>query len=243
MLKSASNTTRKIARLAIPLAGIALLVAPLAVRQSSAHSQRLGAASAFADESRISASLPGRPSQPAPAENASITIDYPQDGSIFPPDIIPPTFIWRDADASAKSWRIGINFRGRLDANPRHLSRRADPDRQNRSALRFRKQQASLADSGTSRCAYLDSRCRHVVHHQATFRRASRYHRNYRRNRQRTGQPRFRRSRHANHVERSRGRADFLSRRAVDAFRRRQKFHSASRAFVIIPHQLASPLY
>src|ERR1700677_1661758 len=28
---------------------------------------------------------------------AALTIDYPQDGSIFPQEITPPTFIWRDA--------------------------------------------------------------------------------------------------------------------------------------------------
>ena len=242
MLKNASNTTRIIARLAFPLAGIALLVASLVVRQSSAHSLRLAPVpSLMSRASALHFRVELR--SPAPAEtppSRSIirkTVRFSRQTSFA------PTVIWRDPDASAKSWRIAITFRGWLDANPRHLSRRADPDRQNRSALRFRKQQASLADSGTSRCAYLDSRCRHVVHHQATFRRASRYHRNYRRNRQRTRQPRFRRSRHANHVERSRGRADFLSRRAVNAFRRRQKFHSASGAFFLISHQLASALY
>src|SRR5580698_3811449 len=108
MLKNASNITRIIVRLAIPLAGIALLVASLVVRQSSAHSPRL--ASALADESRTGAALRGRASLAASPETASITIDYPQDGSIFPPDILPPIFIWRDADASAKSWRIAITF-------------------------------------------------------------------------------------------------------------------------------------
>ena len=108
MLKNASNITRIIVRLAIPLAGIALLVASLVVRQSSAHSLHL--ASALVDESRTSAAFRGRASLAASPETASITIDYPQDGSIFPPDILPPIFIWRDADASAKSWRIAITF-------------------------------------------------------------------------------------------------------------------------------------
>jgi tetratricopeptide (TPR) repeat protein len=104
------NDSRNIARLAIPLAGIALLLAPLVARQWSDHSWRLGAASAFADESHAAGSLAGRTARLAPAENASITVDYPEDGSIFPPDIIPPTLIWRDADASAKTWRIVITF-------------------------------------------------------------------------------------------------------------------------------------
>jgi len=42
----------------------------------------------------------------------SITVDYPEEGSIFPPEITPPTFIWRDAGADAKKWRIDIAFDG-----------------------------------------------------------------------------------------------------------------------------------
>ncbi len=37
-----------------------------------------------------------------------ISIDYPLDGSIFPPGITPPTFLWRDA--AADSWQIDIAF-------------------------------------------------------------------------------------------------------------------------------------
>jgi tetratricopeptide (TPR) repeat protein len=37
-----------------------------------------------------------------------LTIDYPEDGSIFPPGITPPTFLWRDAAAS--NWQIDISF-------------------------------------------------------------------------------------------------------------------------------------
>ena len=44
------------------------------------------------------------------AHLASITIDYPLDGSIFPPEITPPTFIWRDAAENATRWRIDIAF-------------------------------------------------------------------------------------------------------------------------------------
>ena len=49
--------------------------------------------------------------QVGPAHLPSITIDYPLDGSIFPPEIIPPTFIWRDAADSSTRWRIDIVFR------------------------------------------------------------------------------------------------------------------------------------
>ncbi|HXW16535.1 MAG TPA: hypothetical protein VEN79_18640, partial [Terriglobia bacterium] len=41
---------------------------------------------------------------------SSITIDYPRDGSIFPPDIIAPTFFWRDAAKDATAWLIEVAF-------------------------------------------------------------------------------------------------------------------------------------
>jgi tetratricopeptide (TPR) repeat protein len=43
-----------------------------------------------------------------------ISIDYPEDGSIFPPGITPPTFIWRDAAAS--SWQISVTFANKAPA-------------------------------------------------------------------------------------------------------------------------------
>ena len=54
------------------------------------------------------------------AQTTGITIDYPQDGSIFPPEITPPTFLWRDSALEAKSWRIDILFSDRSKAL--HLS-------------------------------------------------------------------------------------------------------------------------
>lgn len=39
-----------------------------------------------------------------------ISMDYPEDGSIFPPGITPPTFLWRDALAS--SWTIDVTLPG-----------------------------------------------------------------------------------------------------------------------------------
>ena len=55
--------------------------------------------------------------QPAP-----IAIDYPENGSIFPPEITAPTFLWRDASASARLWRIEVTF-GDGVAGIRTLSR------------------------------------------------------------------------------------------------------------------------
>src|SRR6516225_136749 len=39
---------------------------------------------------------------------AAITVDYPSDGSIFPPDMVAPTFLWRDPENSARTWRIDV---------------------------------------------------------------------------------------------------------------------------------------
>jgi tetratricopeptide (TPR) repeat protein len=39
-----------------------------------------------------------------------IAIDYPADGSVFPPDMAAPTFLWRDPAPGAVSWRIDVSF-------------------------------------------------------------------------------------------------------------------------------------
>jgi tetratricopeptide (TPR) repeat protein len=41
---------------------------------------------------------------------AAITIDYPEEGSIFPPEITPPTFLWRDGGKGVAFWRIDVSF-------------------------------------------------------------------------------------------------------------------------------------
>ena len=47
----------------------------------------------------------------APAQQTPrVLIDYPEEGSIFPPDFAAPTFLWRDSQASATAWEIEIAF-------------------------------------------------------------------------------------------------------------------------------------
>ena len=49
--------------------------------------------------------------RPSPARTtAAITIDYPAEGSIFPPEITPPTFLWHDGGTGVTSWRIDVSF-------------------------------------------------------------------------------------------------------------------------------------
>ncbi len=44
------------------------------------------------------------------AKPGTITIDYPAEGAIFPPEITPPTFLYRDADTKASIWSIAVTF-------------------------------------------------------------------------------------------------------------------------------------
>jgi tetratricopeptide (TPR) repeat protein len=39
-----------------------------------------------------------------------IRLEYPADGSIFPPEFAPPTFLWRDAAQAARAWTIEVSF-------------------------------------------------------------------------------------------------------------------------------------
>ncbi len=50
------------------------------------------------------------PSPPQPRATAVITIDYPEPGSIFPPEITPPAFLWRDGAKGVAFWRIDVSF-------------------------------------------------------------------------------------------------------------------------------------
>ncbi len=41
---------------------------------------------------------------------ATIAVDYPTDGAIFPPEFTPPLFVWSDSSPSARFWRVKITF-------------------------------------------------------------------------------------------------------------------------------------
>jgi hypothetical protein len=53
---------------------------------------------------------------PPPNPPANITIDYPLNGSVFPPEITPPTFLWRDSSDSALRWVVEVSFANRSEA-------------------------------------------------------------------------------------------------------------------------------
>ena len=51
-----------------------------------------------------------RANRKSTASPAVVTIDYPSDHTLFPPDFAPPTFRWRDADRTNTVWRIEVSF-------------------------------------------------------------------------------------------------------------------------------------
>ncbi len=54
------------------------------------------------------------PASPRSGPSASaIVVDYPSEGSLFPPDMIAPLFQWRDGDAAVAAWRIEVTFADR----------------------------------------------------------------------------------------------------------------------------------
>ncbi len=46
----------------------------------------------------------------AQGSKATITVDYPANGTVFPPEFPPPTFMWRDSDQSDNAWAIEVRF-------------------------------------------------------------------------------------------------------------------------------------
>ena len=52
----------------------------------------------------------GREPAPRASQPERLTIDYPLDGSLFPPEITPPTFLWHDPSETAKRWVVEVSF-------------------------------------------------------------------------------------------------------------------------------------
>lgn len=51
-----------------------------------------------------------------PAQLATITVDYPSEHTLFPPDFAAPTFQWRDADPASVVWKIDVSFEDKSPA-------------------------------------------------------------------------------------------------------------------------------
>jgi len=92
----------------------------------------------------------------AKSDNGSISIDYSEGGSIFPPEITLPTFMARSRKFRQNLERPDCLCR-RLKLHPFSLSGRADEDWGDRQALYFQHQPTSIPHAGTSRRTYLEA--------------------------------------------------------------------------------------
>jgi len=67
------------------------------------------AATADAEQKQTIQSLTQAPPEATDGVSA-ITIDYPLDGSIFPPEIVAPTFLWHEPTQTADRWLIDVSL-------------------------------------------------------------------------------------------------------------------------------------
>lgn len=118
------HDARRVIAIGAPLIGAVVLLVSFSLHESPSQAYSMHTVS-FLAASRSTGQGPSENLRLPNSRTASLTIDYPQDGSIFPPDITPPTFIWRDPDTPATSWRIDIVFAD--GAKPVHTSSAGKP--------------------------------------------------------------------------------------------------------------------
>ncbi|MEM1145579.1 MAG: hypothetical protein AAGI88_23650, partial [Pseudomonadota bacterium] len=51
-----------------------------------------------------------------PAESSSVTITYPAEGTLFPPDVAAPVVTWKPDENLSGPWQLSIEFSS--DAEP-----------------------------------------------------------------------------------------------------------------------------
>ena len=104
-----SYDAKRLRALGVSVLGTSLLLLSCSLYEILFRAHSTLTASVLA-ASQSAGAVPSGPMTPLDLTSAWITIDYPEDGSIFPPEITPPTFIWRDANAASAKWRIEIRF-------------------------------------------------------------------------------------------------------------------------------------
>ena len=120
------HIAHRLRELRVPLIGTSLLLMSGLLHELPFRADRPGITVVRAT-SRSPGLVPSEHLVLSDSRSASITIDYPEDGSIFPPEITPPTFIWRDEDASARTWRIDVSFAD--GSKPVHTTSQGEPMR------------------------------------------------------------------------------------------------------------------
>jgi Flp pilus assembly protein TadD len=75
----------------------------------------VGAVSVFLVCGAALTSSSGLDDAPPAGQPTKIVIDYPLEGSVFPPEITPPTVLWHDPAETAKRWVVEVSFADRSD--------------------------------------------------------------------------------------------------------------------------------
>jgi len=94
-----------------PISWVVVAFGLLILGASSTQDGFFVAGPAFARRmTSISDSRSSLTSPPDNSELVQIAVDYPEEGAIFPPEITPPTFLWREPSNTAAVWTIEVAF-------------------------------------------------------------------------------------------------------------------------------------
>jgi len=98
-------------RRVIGVAAAVLIVTVSCVSGNVAAGVARDAAASSAEPGPVPAYLKPVPmDDPAASPSRGLTIDIPINGTIYPPEIIPPQFAWRDENPSATVWQVEVVF-------------------------------------------------------------------------------------------------------------------------------------
>lgn len=114
---------------------------------------------------------------PTPS-TSPIVVDYPLEGSLFPPDSVAPALQWRDTEPAATAWRIDFTFGGSHTSPTVLVAGREDEAR----GARHEPGRLRAADSLTRATsgAQLEARSEGVGGNQETFGKGPRHRNLYR---------------------------------------------------------------
>ncbi|MFN2427783.1 MAG: tetratricopeptide repeat protein, partial [Candidatus Binatia bacterium] len=100
---------------------------------------------------------PLAPVPPGPAPEVTegeVKITYPQDGTLFPPEIVAPTFTWQGGGSDAKAWTITVRSEGDADLSFTADARRWRPSVEDWKLIKLRSSErdaeVSIARQGSA---------------------------------------------------------------------------------------------
>jgi tetratricopeptide (TPR) repeat protein len=97
-------------RLFPPLAVVGLLTIGLGVGLSTGCTEKQAVPRGSSERAAADKAAPQAPSVAAVPKGDRLTIVYPLDETVFPPEIVEPTFRWRDGGPGADCWQVRIEF-------------------------------------------------------------------------------------------------------------------------------------